>query len=368
MRSSIFRCVSRAHYSTNVTEDFINSILARAQEATAKASSNAIKLDQMKDNRTPNKNRNRNQNRNNRNYDKDKPRDGRQGEKNMRLNNRTANGNSAHANRQQWNRSAKTSSANDSSSGNNTVVQPQFKKMQNSKNNSEESSALGDDLLDVFNSSVEQKQRPNNFNNNSKFQTRFQKKSHILTVSKRRKAAPQQQQQQRAVKRAASSEYILEEPTPLSLLEYSPQVFPTKESKLISYTLDSLKKSNYPIYRSPNLGILKVRDFTLNTPNFGKYTPGSSLILAKEPQLQNLPLQEDIEELHKRARGEYQLLKPYAGKDFENLTKSKDGVNKLVQNSQIARLSLQSVVMDSEDKKLVYDVCSGIKPISELQQ
>nr|5MRC_77 Chain 77, mS46 [Saccharomyces cerevisiae]5MRE_77 Chain 77, mS46 [Saccharomyces cerevisiae]5MRF_77 Chain 77, mS46 [Saccharomyces cerevisiae] len=165
-----------------------------------------------------------------------------------------------------------------------------------------------------------------------------------------------------------SSEYVLEEPTPLSLLEYTPQVFPTKESRLVNFTLDSLKKSNYPIYRSPNLGILKVHDFTLNTPNFGKYTPGSSLIFAKEPQLQNLLIEEDPEDFHRQVTGEYQLLKPYVKKDFEKLTKSKDTVSKLVQNSQVVRLSLQSVVMGSEEKKLVYDVCSGMKPISELQQ
>ncbi|CAI4059486.1 mitochondrial 37S ribosomal protein mS46 RSM28 SKDI_04G6950 [Saccharomyces kudriavzevii IFO 1802] len=362
MRSSMFRCVSRAQYSTNVTEDFINSILARAQEATAKASSNAIKFDKIKEKRTSNKSRGRSQNRNNRNYDEDKSGNGGQGEKNMRLN----NGDSAHANRQPWNRNTKTSFVKEPS-GSTAVIQPQFKKMQNNKNSLRGTSKAEDDLLDVFNSSTEQKQRPNNFNGNQKTQARFQKKSHILTVSRRRKT-PQQEQLQRAVKRPVSSEYVLEEPTPLSLLEYTPQVFPTKESKLINFTLDSLKKSNYPIYRSPNLGILKVHDFTLKTPNFGKYTPGSSLIFAKEPQLQNLPLQENSEDLHKLMRGEYQLLKPYARQEFEKLAKTKDSLNKLVQNSQIARLSLQSVVMDPEDKKLVYDVCSGIKPISELQQ
>ncbi|KOH01298.1 mitochondrial 37S ribosomal protein mS46 RSM28 [Saccharomyces eubayanus] len=367
MRSSMFRCVSRAHYSTNVTEEFINSILARAQEATAKASSNAIKMDQKKGHRASNMNRSRNQNRNNRNNNEGKDIEGRQGERNMRLNNRAPNGDSTqNTNRQKWNRSTTTSFIKDPSDTT-VVVQPQFKKMQNHRNNFNENSKVEDDLLDVFNSSMDQKQRPNNFNKNTKPQARFQKKSHILTASKRRNA-PKQQQVQRPVKRPASTEYVLYEPTPLSLLEYSPQVFPTKESKLVNYTLDSLKKSNYPVYRSPNLGILKKHDYTLNTPYFGKYTPGSSLIFAKEPQLQNLPLQEDFDGLVKHVRGEYQLLKPYERKDFEKLTKSKEVVDKLVQNSRIARLSLQSVAIASEEKKLIYDVCSGIKPISELQQ
>ncbi|WBF11446.1 hypothetical protein N7582_000667 [Saccharomyces uvarum] len=366
MRSSMFRCVSRAHYSTNVTEDFINSILARAQEATAKASSNAIKMDQMKGNRASNTNRRRNQNRNNRNNNEGKDIEGRQGERNLRLNKPAPNGDSIHTNKQKWNRSTKTSFVKDPSETT-VVVQPQFKKMQSHKNNFKESSKVEDDLLDVFNSSMDQKQRPNSFNKSTKPQARFQKKNHILTASKRRNA-PKQQPLQRPVKRPASTEYVLQEPTPLSLLEYSPQVFPTKESRLVSYTLDSLKKSNYPIYRSPNLGILKTHDYTLNTPNFGKYTPGSSLIFAKEPQLQNLLLQEDLEGLVKHVKGEYQLLKPYERKDFEKLTKSKDTVDKLVQNSRIARLSLQSVAIASEEKQLVYDVCSGIKPLSELQQ
>ncbi|QHS72671.1 mitochondrial 37S ribosomal protein mS46 RSM28 [Saccharomyces paradoxus] len=361
MRLSMFRCVSRAHYSTNVTEDFINSILARAQEATAKASSNALKLDKMKEGRMHNKKKNGNQNRNNMNNKEGRGREGSQGEKNMRLNNRTSV--SARSNKQQWNRGTKTSFAKDST-GNTVVMQPQFKKMQNAKNNLKVDAEVGDDLLDVFNSSMEQK--PVNFNKNVKSKARFQKKSHILTASKRRKAP--QQQLQKVVQRPVSSEYILEEPTPLSLLEYTPQVFPTKESRLVNFTLDSLKKSNYPIYRSPNLGILKIHDFTLNTPNFGKYTPGSSLIFAKEPQLQNLLLQENFADFDRQVTGEYQLLKPYARKDFEKLAKSKDTVSKLVQNSQVARLSLQSVVMSPEDKKLVYDVCSGMKPISELQQ
>lgn len=84
--------------------------------------------------------------------------------------------------------------------------------------------------------------------------------------------------------------------------------------------------------------------------------------------MQNLLIEEDPEDFHRQVTGEYQLLKPYVKKDFEKLTKSKDTVSKLVQNSQVVRLSLQSVVMGSEEKKLVYDVCSGMKPISELQQ
>ena len=335
--------------------------MARAQEATAKASSNAIKLDKMKGSRVHTKKRNGNQNRNTMNNMEGKTREARQGERNMRLNSRKTNDDSAHTNRQQWNRSATTSFVKDSI-GTAAVTQPQFKKMQsNSKGNSK----VEDDLLDVFNSSMEQKSI--SFNKNSKSKARFQKKSHILTASKRRKV-PQQQLLQRAIKRPVSAEYILEEPTPLSILEYTPQVFPTKESKLINFSLDSLRKSNYPIYRSPNLGILKVHDFTLNTPNFGKYMPGSSLILAKEPQLQNLLLQGNSKDFHKLFRGEYQLLEPYGRTDFEKLTKSKEAVSKLLHNSQIVRLSLQSVVMESEDKKMVYDVCSGIKPISELQQ
>ncbi|CAI4377736.1 CCN_G0013210.mRNA.1.CDS.1 [Saccharomyces cerevisiae] len=361
MRSSMFRCVSRAHYSTSVTEDFINSILARAQEATAKASSNALKLDKMKEGRMQNKRRNGNQNRNSMNNKESRGREGNQGERNMRLKNRSSD--SVRANKQQWNKGANTSFVKNPT-GNTVVMQPQFKKMQNGKNNLKGDARVEDDLLDVFNSSMEQK--PVNFNGTPKSKARFQKKSHILTASKRRKAP--QQQLQKVIKRPVSSEYVLEEPTPLSLLEYTPQVFPTKESRLVNFTLDSLKKSNYPIYRSPNLGILKVHDFTLNTPNFGKYTPGSSLIFAKEPQLQNLLIEEDPEDFHRQVTGEYQLLKPYVKKDFEKLTKSKDTVSKLVQNNQVVRLSLQSVVMGSEEKKLVYDVCSGMKPISELQQ
>lgn len=103
----MFRCVSRAHYSTSVTEDFINSILARAQEATAKASSNALKLDKMKEGRMQNKRRNGNQNRNSMNNKESRGREGNQGERNMRLKNRSSD--SVRANKQQWNKGANTS-------------------------------------------------------------------------------------------------------------------------------------------------------------------------------------------------------------------------------------------------------------------
>lgn len=175
----MFRCVSRAHYSTNVTEEFINSILARAQEATAKASSNAIKMDQKKGHRASNMNRSRNQNRNNRNNNEGKDIEGRHGERNMRLNNRAPNGDSTqNTNRQKWNRSTTTSFIKDPSDTT-VVVQPQFKKMQNHRNNFNENSKVEDDLLDVFNSSMDQKQRPNNFNKNTKPQARFLSLIHI---------------------------------------------------------------------------------------------------------------------------------------------------------------------------------------------
>ena len=131
----------------------------------------------------------------------------------------------------------------------------------------------------------------------------------------------------------------------------------------VSYThLDVYKR------QTQNLNDENVENiaYTVESSNFGKYMPATSLTLHREKLLKNLTVEPNVEKFEASVLGKYSLLKPHKKSDFDGVSKSDVKKAELLDNSVTVRTNLQKIVMDPSMKDILYDVCSGLKPISEI--
>ncbi|CEP61264.1 mitochondrial 37S ribosomal protein mS46 RSM28 LALA0_S02e10484g [Lachancea lanzarotensis] len=175
-------------------------------------------------------------------------------------------------------------------------------------------------------------------------------------------------------KSTPSQQYSPDEPTPLGLLKYAPSLAFSSLSKMNSYGLSTLRKNDFPLTRSINLGVatspsekpLNV-SLTPNSAGFGKYIPASSLALGKERLFKNVAVSPDLSQFERAVQGKYSALSPASQKSFENIAKNAKKRGELVQNSEVVRISLEKSNIDVVSKNLVFNVCSGLKPVSQLE-
>ncbi|SCU79085.1 LANO_0A05006g1_1 [Lachancea nothofagi CBS 11611] len=177
-----------------------------------------------------------------------------------------------------------------------------------------------------------------------------------------------------AKRSAVSHQYVPEEPTPLALLKYAPKLAHSSFSKMSAYGLSALQKSDYPLNRQINIGVASFpSEQPLNvslSPEstfFGQYAPASSLIWRKERLFTNFNVCPNSELFETTVEGKYMSLPFTSENDFNSLAKSNNKKTELVQNSNIVRLSLGRSNMDPAGKNLVFEVCSGLKPIADLK-
>lgn len=335
-------------YSTGVTQEFLQNILARAQEASAKKATAAANGGGSRSGRT---------------YEK----------RNIRTPKRD-NFNTSNRGRHSQQSLDAVVTSRVKPTFNHSIVnkQPQFKR----KGTTGLKTAAGEeeDFINAFDS--------------SKFSDRKQSKK-ATPLSNRRsprnKDVPGMSRKMRnrddtplspPVKpRVSQAAYVPQEPTPLSLLKFYPDLPVTPTSRMISYSLSLLKSANFPLYRRANYGFVsnlgdrpKSVSYTLKSPYFGEYTPASSLIFQREKLFKNLTVQADPSKFDAAVLGEYPKLKILTKNDFASIAKVAKKKEELAANSNVVRSCLQGNLLSPESKELVYQVCSGLKPISELTQ
>lgn len=341
--------ISRANYSTGVTQEFLQNILARAQEATAKKTATAINKSNSK---TKSRyDRSSTQNSSRAKYAGSSRGRGRDGEE------RTTTGTVASRVKPTFNHSI-------------VNKQPQFKKRTAA---GVRNPASGDEMIDAFESTRISNQTRNN-KRTANAGTRKNNKNRGVSGSVKRTRDGNDSLDFPPVKARATQEaYLPQEPTPLSLLKFFPNLPNTPSSRLVNYSLDRMKSANFPLFRRANYGPAippqgssKSLTFTLNTPYFGKYTPASSLVFEKEKQIKNLSVVEDKPKFEAAVLGKYHELKALGKNDFKAISKSDKKKEELAFNANIARHSLQGSIPDSEMKETVYQICSGLRSVSEL--
>ncbi|AQZ09365.1 RSM28 (YDR494W) [Zygosaccharomyces parabailii] len=313
----MIRKVFRASYSTDVTQEFLQNILARAQEASAKKLSGAS---------TPNRKR----------WD----------------NSRKSN---------QRRPSKVTPRVKSTSSASVVTKQPQFKKRSNTavKSTSEEV-----DLMEALSESKSRPRRGPNLRKSKREVPGMTKKTMVKVDAK-----------PFVINQTHSTNYRPQEPTPLSLMKFHSGLCNTGASRLLDYSLKAMKTANFPLNRFPNQGFYdrvqappKHVAVSLQTSIFGKYMPYHGLIFKREKFLSELSIGCETSQLEATVFGKYQKLEPQTKKAFTNIAKSDKKINELAKNSEVVRKSLESNSLDPVIKKNLYDVCSGVKPISELTQ
>lgn len=334
----MFNYIRRAPYSTGVTQEFLQGILLRAQEATAKKAAPATKSRKSTDKRAQQR----------------------------------AGGSNARRNAQQ--KSVGTVTPRVKPTFNHSIInrQPQFKKKEVKGMNSSEGA---EDLIEAFEST-----------NDSAGRSR----SKIRTSASSRRSTPAKKRDVPGMVRKTnpnnvlapvtrniqnSEDYIPQQPTLASLLKFYPALPNTPASRLINYSLGLMKDADFPLYRQANYGVLehlneppKNATFSLKTPSFGQYTESMPLTFEKEKMFKNLTVKADPESFDSVVLGRYQQLAPLEANQFKSLTRDNAKRKELLNNSEVVRQSLQGVNISPDTKQTIYQVCSGLAPIAELTQ
>ncbi|KAL3232582.1 Small ribosomal subunit protein mS46 [Nakaseomyces bracarensis] len=299
-------------YSSQVTHDFINSILARAQEATSKNKEviNASRPTGKFQNQRGKKNFNQNRGNGKRIQVKDE------------------------------------NKATPPPTGARTK-QPQFKKAQGNKSNG----VVDNDMLDVLSKDTSKlNSRNGSINRNRNTRTQGNKKSHMINsvnVTKRT-ASPREVALRKPSDSTTFEPFI---PTPMSLFPYSTPIFNLPVNNILNASMKTMKDSA-----------------AQKSCNVASYNAAKSGILDKERFLSTTKLDIDLDVLKTTMHGEYFILPMIIAKDFDKLTKKEDKRADLLKNSLAVRYALNANNMPEDKKQILYEVCTGLKPVVELSE
>lgn len=332
----MFSRIRRAPYSTGVTQEFLQGILLRAQEATAKKAAPVVKSRKGNGKRYQEKN----------------------GASNRRR-----------SPQQQYTGSV---TPRVKPTFNHSIInrQPQFKK-KDAKSISP--SAAEEDLIDAFESTSNIDRRKPRVGSPTRRNGPIKKKE-VAGLTKRGNSnktvlAPPTR------KRQIQEAYTPQEPTLASLMKFYPALPNTSASRLINYSLGLMKTADFPLYRNANYGLLEKLNepaenvtFSLRTPTFGQYTEAMPLTFEKEKMFKNLTVEADPSSFDSVVLGRYPVLSPLEAKNFKSIAKDELKRKELATNSNIVRQSLQGLAISTDRKQAVYEVCSGLSPVAGLTQ
>ena len=352
------RQIGRACYSTNITQDFINDLLMRAKEATTNSAAtqkitrnNNENFRKGSEHRNPSFNRNRNNN------------DGKFAQnrhpRNKSFNNRRHNNNRDKRDSTDKSSAIGQTMTNSDVKSNITLNQPQFA---NKKLDGIESVDFIDIIQDQ-NKTKTTSRKPFNQRNRDQRGKRNQNRTNLTNL-------PRQLQNKIPIKtQIISEDYYPEDITPPSLLKYSSHLFHTQGSRSQSFAMKILNDSNFPVNRGPSISSSLKYSPLSSDESFDKYMPAHSLILQREPQLKNLDVQFDNTNYSNIVKGKYNTAPKLSVKDFETVSSNKKTQENLLQHSKLVGIALQNDVALNRDPSkfnLLFEVCSGLKPISEL--
>lgn len=349
------RQIGRACYSTNITQDFINDLLMRAKEATThSAAAKKINHNNNENTRKGSENRNPNFNRN-RNNNEGKFAQNRQS-RSRPFNNKRYNNNRDKRDLPDKSSAIGQTMTNSNVKSNITLNQPQFtnKKLEGTE---------AVDFIDII-------QDQNKIKTNSRQPFNQRKKDKRGKRTQSRSNLPRQLQNKIPIKRQIiSEEYYPEDNTPASLLKYSTDLFHTQGSRSQNFAMKTLYDSNFPVNRGPIISSSLKYSPLSSDASFGSYMPAHSLILQREPQLKNLDVHIDDASYSNMVKGKYNTLPELSTKDFGSVSSNKKTQENLLKHSKLVGIALQNDVnlnRDTSKFNVLFEVCSGLKPISEL--
>ncbi|AET39057.1 mitochondrial 37S ribosomal protein mS46 RSM28 Ecym_3591 [Eremothecium cymbalariae DBVPG len=166
-----------------------------------------------------------------------------------------------------------------------------------------------------------------------------------------------------------SENYCPSVPTRLSLLKYMPNLGINYSSKLTNYAVESLKESRFPFHRPFNSGMSSTDQGSITNERVILKPQDNGMVkLDKEPLTENFKVPLDYEYLKSFVKGRYEELDPYTADAFAEIVNTKSRQKELLANSEIVRLSVQQSNMKVDQRKLLFEVCSGLKKVSALKQ
>ncbi|SMN19534.1 similar to Saccharomyces cerevisiae YDR494W RSM28 Mitochondrial ribosomal protein of the small subunit [Maudiozyma saulgeensis] len=354
------RQVGRACYSTNITQDFINDLLVRAKEATTHSVAAKSQHTQNKRgnfNNTNIKNNNYNNNRDTRTGNNGKFKFAQN--KGRSFNNRKFNRYDKQGSEGNITKGQVMTNSNVKSDI--TLQQPQFA----GKKNAESESI---DFIDI----IQDQDKTKNVSSRQKPVVQRKRDTRGRKPHMRLTTTNNFQKRQRPKVEIVSELYYPEDNTAESLLKYSSDLYSVQSTRAKNFALKELENSNFPVNRQPNFSSTSKYSPLFNGNNsFGKYMPANSLILQQEAQLKNHTMETDNVKYIAAVKGKYNSLSSLTLKNFNSISTNKTIQENLLNNSKTVGLALQNNVdmnRDPEKFNLIFEVCSGLKPLSELNQ
>lgn len=359
--------VTRAMYSTEITQDFLKDLLSRAKKATTLPVKNQNTYKN-------NNNYNRGERNNNRDNNRDGSRVFTKGKRPFNKKFVDRNGPQQTTNRQQKSVPFHPMTSNISQEALSSSIpkQPQFEKSGKSID------GLDNDLLDVldagettstttiraqrFNKSKSSERRTRSRSNNNNNANKVNSSGFIYmkpilpgvgkTLGK-------------LTKRDGPQEFQLKSINTVDLFKYYPSLNVNSKSQWVSFILASMNDAQFPLNREPNIsyaslikdqleGPLKPNNtFTVKTPGFGNYTHENSysVNIEREPQVENIDVSLNKDKFNEMVLGKYDPVK----------------IDSPDSNDSRVKISLQNCSnLSNSDKNWLYQVCSGSVPLSQI--
>lgn len=366
--------VSRALYSTEITQDFLKDLLDRAKKATTMPSTTPIKHVN---------NSNRGQGNSNRKFARGPkqpqkkytgPKKSKQNFKNNNSNNNNNNNTTKTTNLAFHPMTSKVSKETILA---NLPKQPQFQKA------GKHIEGMDTDLLDVLDNAGKDKIfSTKSREENLKSQTDGNRDSSSRSRKRNRNRSNQSSGfiYMKPISPTLNKNLIKSQTVPEtfqvnpinrnSLFKFYPSLNVNTKTRWVNFILNSMNEADFPLYREPNVsyanlikdqieGPVKPNDiFTVKTPGFGKYINENSysVKLEREPQVENIDVTLDKSKFNEMVLGKYESVKAEI---------------KSSSNSHEARVELslqQCAGLSNTDKEWLYEVCSGHIPLNQISK
>ncbi|CAL9738089.1 small ribosomal subunit protein mS46 [Monosporozyma servazzii] len=360
--------VSRAMYSTEITQDFLKDLLSRAKKATTLPIKNPT-------NNPSNNNYNRGDRNNNRDNYRDNSRAFTKGKR--PFNKKFVDGKRPQqtTDRQQNKMNnvpfhPMTSNISQETISSSMPKQPQFER--SGKN----IDGLDNDFLDVLDASetTTSTMRAQRFNKSNSKERRARSRSNNSNTNKGNSSGFIYMKPilpgvgktlSKLIKRDGPQNFQLKSINPVDLLKYNPSLNVTPKSQWVSFILSSMNEAQFPLNREPNIsyaslikdqleGSIKPNNtFTVMTPGFGNYIHENSysVNIEREPQVENIDVSLSKDRFNEMVLGKYDQVK----------------IDSPDSNDSRVKLSLQNCSnLSNDDKDWLYQVCSGSVPLSQI--
>lgn len=197
------------------------------------------------------------------------------------------------------------------------------------------------------------------------------KRRSTLTIAKKSNTASDFHSGTSTQKPVSNTEiYVPNEPNYLNTLVYSPVILNQLRGPLqvVSFIKDTLRSSGYPILTPTNTNLPHLNDYmTIDSGNFRDYRSGGSLILRKAKLTEKIDLSLDLDAIDSKLLGKYEILRSKTPEDLAKSSRTNTNSNDVKIKIEMIKKNIMNSSLPFHQQQVLYDVCMGLKPVAQLR-